>query len=230
MSAWEHRRLRRSVASVLRMREVASSVAEAFVGILEVERNRKMNAGSDAATLECSLDGTAVVDVDDEEVVDALVGRVVLWQIGIRLGQEIPIQDSKFLASGGPPVEPLELDPQHGTLEAVHAVVESHRAVVVALLRAVVAQRPGELGDRVVVRRESPALSVGSQILCWVEAERRSEAECTYARAPVSGTVRLARVFDHRKAVPPRDVEDRIENNPAVVGGWMQERSRGSSR
>ncbi len=121
-----------------------------------------------------------------------------------------------------------QFDAQDGGLHRVQAAVVADDFVVVLLLRAVHAQHPSVLGNRVVVRHEQAAVAVGTQCLGWKERvspnvphrarllpnERRSEwgiavgALTSGAVARVARTERLSAVFDDLQVVAAGDLDE----------------------
>jgi hypothetical protein len=173
-------------------------------------------------------DPVAIVGEHREDVVDGLVTGVVRGKLDGRLCEQLPVEARDLEPPGRPPGEVAQLDPQDGTLEAVHPVVEPDRIVVVALGLAVVAHRPRERRDLVVIGCERASLAVGTQVLTGVEAPRGCAPERPHRPAAVGRAVRLAGVLEDRDAASGGDRIDRIEVGRTAVEVDRHDRARAS--
>src|SRR5205814_8964248 len=94
-----------------------------------------------------------------------------------------------------PPLRPLfevpQLHAEDGALNAVHPVVESLVAVLVALLFPPVAQRAAHRRQIRARRCHRTAFAVGAEILAGIEAEARDLRDRSAAAAMILRAVRL---------------------------------------
>src|SRR6478735_6028020 len=65
-----------------------------------------------------------------------------------------------------------------------------------------VGHEPGPVGQLRIVCEDSPGVTIGTQVLPWVEARSRGGSARSGGPATLSGTVRLGRVLEHKQAVP----------------------------
>ena len=125
------------------------------------------------------------------------------------------VQKLRILRRAGAPggvaaVQELELDAKDRALDAVHAAVPAHHRVVVFAGLAVVPEHADLRGQFRVIGGDRAGLAEGAEVLAGIEAEAAGHTEGAGFAALVEGAVRLAGILDHRQAVPPGDLQDRV--------------------
>jgi len=102
---------------------------------LALKRHRIMQAGLDAGTLEVFAECVALRGAGDD-VIPVVNGGYLKRETG----EPAPIALRKRATARCPGVKSHELVAQNGRLQSVHALIESHLGVNIALALAVVAQ------------------------------------------------------------------------------------------
>jgi len=127
--------------SFLGVRQVTHAVTKSRGSRLEVDRDRKMNAGAYLALVQNLLQVIAIFGADDVDVPDMrAVTADRRWlepgpgkQSSVRLGVRAPLSV--------PLLQVAQLDAQDCRLDLVHARVEANLLVVIALVGTVIAQQ-----------------------------------------------------------------------------------------
>jgi hypothetical protein len=158
-----------------------------------------VHAGADTLLAQGAEDAVAVVDLDDEEVVDLLHAR----RIGLREDELDPVHGVPVAVGGGatfavPPVQERQLHTQEGGLQIVEArrAGESQMAIRVVRRAPVMAQGPDGRDELLVIGDHRAAVTEGAEVLGRVEAERRCRAPRPHPAVAERGTVGLGRVLD----------------------------------
>src|SRR5947209_11149986 len=72
-----------------------------------------------------------------------------------------------------------QFHPQHGGLNIVHAAVRTQFVVVIAFRAAVITKPTKVVGNLLITCCNQPRVAVCTQILAWIETERRGSPERT---------------------------------------------------
>src|SRR6476661_9817681 len=113
-------------------------------------------------------------------------------------------------ASRIPFVEVLEFYREDSRLEAIHAIVIPNFVVQIFLALRVITERTRALRYGCIVRDQSAAFPVGSEVFTRIKTKTRNLAKLAYAPAAVSCSVRLCSVFDHRHSMSLSNRHDAI--------------------
>src|SRR5580700_9564820 len=165
-----------------------------------MQRFRVMVGGFNFSSGELRDDRISVVHVDHELVVNGFVLRRVVWHSKFRIGKDAAILACNFLPARGPAIEIAQFDAKHRALKSLHAIVVTDEFVLVARCLAVGAGGASVLRNRIIVRGESAAFSIGAQVFAGIKAERGGMAEAADAAAAISGAVRLGGIFQYEKS------------------------------
>ena len=97
---------------------------------------------------------------------------------------------------------------EHSPLEAIHAVVIPDFVVQIFFALRVIAERTRAVRYGCIVRDQSAAFPVRTEVFTRIKTETRNLAKLAYAPALVPCSVRLRSIFDHRY---PMSLGNRID-------------------
>ena len=201
----------------LGVRKSSFWISQRDVGWLQMERPGIVDQGINSAFGEFGLHAATIADENDEQVVDALILRIVLWQSDAHFGEQPAVFLSELAAFGGPIGQAAHFDLQNRALKSFHAVIVADEFVFVAPGLAVVASGPGEVRNARVVGDDRAAFSISAQVLGGIKAEGSDIPDGAHAAATIAGAVSLAGVFNHRDTAGFGDGEDGVHiRGPAI--------------
>ncbi len=161
----EHRQRQDFASSPLRMGEVAGFVAQVSISLLQVNRDRIVDASLNSLVPECSLQKVTFRVAHGVDMVDMASVRHGCWRFNPGVFEELVVPGCVSPPGFGPGVQMAELDAQDGPLEALHAIVEALQFVVVFLRGAPVAEHAE---GTVIVRaicRDQPSFAARPRFL-----------------------------------------------------------------
>jgi len=158
---------------------------------------------------------------DDVEVPRAFRVFRFVWQLERCIGQQLMIAMRDAAAFAGPSRKVLEFYSQNSALDAFHAIVIADLVVVIALSRAVLAERASPSCESRVVGHQRATFAVGAQVLAWIKAEARHGAKGSDHFTFVLSSVGLSSVFNKSEIVLTANRQKRIQiDGMAVQMDW----------
>src|SRR5262245_27200224 len=208
-------------------RKRTGPVAERRGAFLEMDRDRVVDAATDAVSRQVLDQAIALVELDDEGVVDAfLVTAVARNPDHIR--EAFAVLRGDLAAPAVPSVEPLELDRGDPGLERVETRVVAPDVALVPVAQPVVAQHQDALIDLAVRGGDETSVAHHAEILDGVQAEAGADSEGADPASLVARADRLRRVLDHGDAFLARDRVHRVHFRRAA--GQMHRDQRPGAR
>src|SRR4051794_24187030 len=109
--------------------------------------NGIMHAGLYSLRLELRADGVAVAKAHRVDVIDVTATFDLDWRDDVRPRESGAVVGGTRTSRFGPRLEVTQLDPQDGSLDAIHPVIETLQRMLVAPLLTPTPQQPHRLRE-----------------------------------------------------------------------------------